>query len=154
LALRGAVAEGDPKVRISGGLFGFRQIFAATRHFVTRHSPLRLPATSDERLDAEAGFQVAHAIARHAQLGLAFVFQSHQHSAVDGGIQLLNESGIYNGRAMNADEAPGIEPFFELRQGEIDNVVVPADYRKGELVASDEVRHARHFEQRGPFANL
>jgi len=40
LALPGAVAEGDPKVRISGDLFGFRQILAVTRHLATRPSPL------------------------------------------------------------------------------------------------------------------
>jgi hypothetical protein len=48
LALRGAVAEGDPEVRISGDLFGFRQIFAATRHSPLGCASNERRATSDE----------------------------------------------------------------------------------------------------------
>src|SRR5262245_16234854 len=67
-----------------------------------------------ERLNAEPLFQLPHAVAGDGELGLVIVFQAHEDAAVDGGKQLLDERDVDDRGAVDAREAPRIEPRLEL----------------------------------------
>src|SRR5258705_8576264 len=68
------------------------------------------------RSDTEALFQVAHAVSRHGELGLAGVLQADQHPAVQRGEELLHERDIDDRGAMDAREAARVEPRIEVAQ--------------------------------------
>ena len=79
------------------------------RNPLQRTSMLSTRHRDSPRLDAQSFLQRAHAVTGDAQFSLLLVLQAHQHPAVDGGEQLLDEADVHDGRPVDPREAPGVE---------------------------------------------
>src|SRR5437870_10954722 len=84
-------------------------------------------------LNSEPLLQLAHPIARDAQLGFVPVFQPHEHAPIHGRKQLLDERHIHDRRAVDADEPSRIEPLLQFCKCDVDDVLASVCGGEGEL---------------------